>query len=404
MTKRLNMLLTVLFILALALPLAAQDAESQEEAKLLLQEAITQKRGGKLEDALKTFEKALRTNRSILGLDDEGLIAALQKHYETMTASSTDDVVSLESLGFIHAVCHSDFDKAITYYKKVLDLTSDEKVKTKTQALIDRLTAQAEMTRSQVDADTQKSRDERVKEWNEMEKQQSLSVVSERIKQREDRLRDLTRSKEELEVRLPQMEDKIKEIEEERDKADLLWRTTENRMYRRKRERLATDIENQKGDIEKNRRKLDTMSTEIEKLTKESEAEQAAMTNSGKPKPIGPGANTPENGGDPDPNATGDPNAAPGTDPSLDPNANPSADPSADPNADPNATPNPDPNGTPDASPYLDPNATPTPTPNSDALPGVGSPDDPALPTGSENPDFPGGESKPNPDPGTQWP
>jgi len=266
-----------------------QDAETLEEAKLLHKEALDLKKSGKTDEAIKTFEKALRTNRSILEMDDEGLVEDLKKFYEGKLASSPEDIQTLETMGFISAVCFADFEKAIGYYKKLLELSKDEKVQTKTKNLIARLETQANLSKLQNTVGDSVKREEKVKEWNQLEKQDNLSLITERIRKREEKILELSRAKEELEARLPQMEDQLKDLQEGADKADLFYRTTSNAYYRRKRERLEGEAESKKQDILNQKRKLAEMTKEIEKLTKESDAEQAAlskMTGQSKPLPL----------------------------------------------------------------------------------------------------------------------
>lgn len=91
-------------------PVSAQeqagDAVSRESAEILFEEALELKRSGNLTDALDSFAKAIRSDRSILANDDQGLIEALKKDCEAKLKTSPDDIKVLELLGFVHAVCY----------------------------------------------------------------------------------------------------------------------------------------------------------------------------------------------------------------------------------------------------------------------------------------------------------
>jgi tetratricopeptide (TPR) repeat protein len=263
-----------LLVFSAAVMIPAQEATSLESAEVLLKQAIEKKNAGAISEAVSLFEKAIRTNRGILGYDDEGLILELRHSYEKKLETTPEDIAVLEPLGYVYAVCFSDFEKAIAQYKKVVELTKDEKVKERTQALIDRLNAQWEATRSVASDLEGKNREEKVKEWKELEKQEALAAISDRVRDREERMRDLNVKKDEMEARLPQEEDRIKEMEEEVDKADLFWRTTENRMYRRKRERLSSEADRKKGEVSRMKRELEEITRNLDQLQKEAEAEQ----------------------------------------------------------------------------------------------------------------------------------
>ena len=307
----------------------AQESDSLQNAEGLLKQAIEKKQAGKTEEAVTLFEKAIRTNRRILGYDDEGLIQELRNFYEQKLETSPEDIAVLEPLGYIYAVCFSDFEKAIAQYKKVVELSTDDKVKERTNALIDRLTAQWEATRTTTAALESQTREEKVQEWKELEKQEALAAIADRVRDREDRMRELSLKKDEMEARLPQEEDQVKELEEEVDKADLYWRTTENRMYRRKRERLAAEATSKKSEISRMKTELDSIGRDLARLQKEADAEENLLKRKTDQGGSGPGNsqddNEPENGNPPDANGNSSGSSSVGSppDPSLPPVENP---------------------------------------------------------------------------------
>ncbi|HNW11101.1 MAG TPA: hypothetical protein PKI71_07030, partial [Candidatus Rifleibacterium sp.] len=125
----------------------AEAAANKEDAQILFSEALDLKKAGKMSEAIDTFARAMRLDRSILAQDDQGLIEALKKDCEEKLAKTPDDVKLLETLGFVHAVCYSDHKSAIECYEKVFNLVTDEKVKERTASLIERL-RETEMAQS----------------------------------------------------------------------------------------------------------------------------------------------------------------------------------------------------------------------------------------------------------------
>jgi tetratricopeptide (TPR) repeat protein len=101
------------------------DAASREGAEILFEEALELKKSGNLAGAVDSFARAIRMDRSILANDDEGLIEALKKDCEDKLKAAPEDVKVLELLGFVHAVCYSDYPEAIACYQKVYALVSD---------------------------------------------------------------------------------------------------------------------------------------------------------------------------------------------------------------------------------------------------------------------------------------
>lgn len=250
----------------------AQD-ESLEDAKILYKQAIQEKASGKSEEALVTYEKAIRMNRGILGEDDDGLIGLLRTKYEKKLKNSPDDIEALEGMGFVSAVCYADMAKAIGCYEKVLQLATDEKVKTKTANLIERLKAMQEATQRTSDEITSQMRDERLKGWSEMERQERLAAQHEESQNRATKYAQLTQQRDQLDTRIPQLEEEIKNLEEEYNKANRLWYTLKDSRYDRRRDRFEKDLEQKRKELSKARSDFDRATEEIEKMDREQPVE-----------------------------------------------------------------------------------------------------------------------------------
>ncbi|MBI3038264.1 hypothetical protein HYY75_04305, partial [bacterium] len=318
----------------------------------------SKKKAGNLEEAIKLYEKAIRADRAVLSEDDFGLIEALRKDYEVRFASSPLDLNLIEGMGFIYAVCFSNLKKALEFYKKLYSLSSDERIKARTQFLIDRLTVQLEMSH-QIQSDAlSKNREERLKEWNEMEKQERLAAQNEKANQQSERLSELYRSRDDFNARLPQIEDQVKYLEEELDRTDGLWHATNNRMYRRKRETAKDELDAKKKELEGSKKKVEEIENEINRISKAMEAEAAATQKM--PNPDNPENTVPTSGED----NLGVSN------PSNTPFVTPSNGPSQ-----------------PDTSTSIGSEVPSTTNAVETPLPPVGGDQDPALPT--ESPDFP---------------
>ena len=171
--------LIVALLVGCGTPASGQDDESLQDAKVLFQEALKLRKEGKGADALRTFEKSIRMNRGVLSEDDQGLVQELREEYSRKLASAPEDVALLEGMAFIHAVCESDYAKAVELYSKVLAKATDPEVKTRTERLIERLRGLQEANRSTTDDIAARHREERVKAWAEMEKHDDLAAKAE---------------------------------------------------------------------------------------------------------------------------------------------------------------------------------------------------------------------------------
>jgi tetratricopeptide (TPR) repeat protein len=253
--------------------LYAQEAESKEEvAEMLYEEAVALKEKGNIAEAVETYGKAIKSSRAILALDDKGLIKDLQDVYEAKVKENDKDVKALEMLGFLHAVCFSDSETAITYYEKVKNLVDDDKVKEKTQALIDRIRATSQAQEKLDEEMASAMREERLKSWSEMEKVEKFGQESAKAQADADQLADLYKEKDSLSNRVPQLEKELEELQTEYDRANRMWHTLKDDLYWRRRRRLKDDIAAKEKEVEKARTELDELDVQVGSLEKAVEA------------------------------------------------------------------------------------------------------------------------------------
>ncbi|MFZ2958630.1 MAG: hypothetical protein WA705_17210 [Candidatus Ozemobacteraceae bacterium] len=296
--------------------------EAKQDAKLLFNEALRLKKAGKFQEAAENFEKALRKDRAILGEDDDGLIKILRDMYSKRLAAAPEDVAVLEAMGFISAVCESDFPKAIEYYTKVEALSKIPQVKSRTTSLIERLKAQIEAGTGYQTEYSGKAREERLKSWSEMEKQEALAAQSEAAAQREAKLAEMYRSREEKDARIPQIEDELKALDEEIARNHRMYLNSNDRWYKRKQDTGEREFAAKKDEAAKLKQDLDKLNAEIDKMSKEDPNKQGASAassgNGGQGEAVEPGT---ENGT----NTTGNPDssAASGTGTDVSGGANP---------------------------------------------------------------------------------
>ncbi|MBF0499804.1 MAG: hypothetical protein HQM09_06710 [Candidatus Riflebacteria bacterium] len=286
----------------------AEESSAKQDAKLLFDEALQLKKAGKFEEAAKSFEMAIRKDRTILGEDDNGLINILRDLYQKRLASTPEDITVLEAMGFITAVCDSNFSKAIEYYQKVEKLTQKEQVRNRTASLIERLKAQAEVSQQSQAEISGKAREERLVSWSEMEKQDALAAQSEAVAARDAKMAEMYRSREEKEARIPQIEDELKALEEENERNHRMYLTTNDRRYKRKESTGDIEFEDKKREIEKLRSEITKLTDDIAKASKEDPGQKgakAASHGAGGEGPAEPGVEPGTASETPDASATG---------------------------------------------------------------------------------------------------
>lgn len=276
-------------ILALLAPLPivnyscafAQDLTTiSDEAQMLYEDAIEQNKKGKKQEAIDSYIKALRKDRAVLALDDEGLIEASFSECVKKLESSPNDVKLLETCGFLASVGFSDNKTAISYYQRIVDLVDDESVKERTENLIERLKATAEAQQDYDRAVAASMRDERIKAWAELEKLEDSREERDKANERSERLSNAYSEKEDLQNRIPQLEDELNEIQEAYDKADRLWYTLKDELYERRRRRLKNDLAAKKEELEKAKNELKSIEKEVKTLEKEDNEFKAQKENS----------------------------------------------------------------------------------------------------------------------------
>lgn len=247
----------------------AAEIEIQEEANILYQEAIEQKKQGNLEKAVEAYHQAMRKDRAILAFDDEGLIEALKNDCETKLAKDPDDVKTIETLAFVNAVCYSDYDEAIKNYQRVVELVKDDAVKEKTENLIERLKATADAQQQYQTQVAQELREERLKSWSEMERIERFGEEAAESQAKAQELAEKYKEKDSLKNRVPQLEQELKDLQEEYDKANRLWYSLKDDLYNRRRRRLDDDIIEKKKELEEAREELEEVESTTAQLERE---------------------------------------------------------------------------------------------------------------------------------------
>ena len=254
-------------------PVFAQEGTTvSEEAKMLYEDAIGLKKKGKQKEAINSYIKALRKDRTILAFDDEGLIEASYKDSVAKLKESPDDIKLLEVCGFLASVGYSDNNTAITYYEKIVELVEDEGVKERTQNLIERLRTSAAAQLAYDSAVAAEMRDERIKSWAEMEKIDDFAEERAKSSDRAERLNEAYSERESLQNKIPQLEDELKELQESYDKADRLWYTLKDELYERRRRRLKNDLAAKKEELSAARKELSSIEKTVSALEKEDDS------------------------------------------------------------------------------------------------------------------------------------
>ena len=250
----------------------AQDQTTvSEEAKELYQEAIEYQKKSKMSEAIDSYIKALRKDRTVLAFDDNGLIEAAYADSVAKLKESPDDIKLLEVCGFLASVGFSDNKTAIGYYEKIVELVDDEGVKARTNLLIGRLNATMQAQQEYDSAVISSLRDERIKSWAEMEKVDEFTEKQAKASDLSDRLSDAYSNRESLQNKVPQLEEELNELQESYDKADRLWYTLKDELYERRRRRLKNDIAAKKEELEAAKKELKSAEKEVTKLEKEDE-------------------------------------------------------------------------------------------------------------------------------------
>ncbi len=248
----------------------AVDSSNRENAEILFEEALELKKTGNMAGAIDSFARAIRLDRTILANDDQGLIEALKADCEEKLKASPDDVKILELLGFVHAVCYSDYPAAIACYQKVYELVTDQTIKDRTEALIERLKLSSEVQQSYQQEVSASLRDERLKSWSEMERVDRFGEEAARMQQKSADLAEAYKTKDELANRVPQLEQELKDLQAEYDKANrLFYSMSDNALYERRRRRLKDDIAEKEKEVEAAKAELQEVETSTATLEKE---------------------------------------------------------------------------------------------------------------------------------------
>ncbi len=250
---------------------AQEGTTVSEEAQNLYEDAIELQKKGKKSEAIASYIKALRKDRTILAFDDYGLIDASYQDSVAKLKESPDDVKLLEMCGFLASVGYSDNKTAITYYEKIVELVDDKGVKDRTLNLIGRLRATMEAQQAYDSAVVSSMRDERIRSWAEMEKVENFAEEQSQSADRAAKLNDAYSDREDLQNRIPQMEEELKELQDSYDKADRLWYTLKDELYERRRRRLKNDLAAKKEEIDKAKKELKSIEKRVSSLEREEE-------------------------------------------------------------------------------------------------------------------------------------
>lgn len=249
----------------------AQKAEVdvEEEANILYEEALELKQQGNLPGAIEAYMNAMRKDRSILAFDDGGLIEDLKKNCEDKLEKDPSNVKTLETLGFVNAVCYSDYNSAISYYEKVVELVDDEAVKDKTNTLIARLKATSEAQQQYQTEVVSQMREERLKSWSEMERVDKFGQETAAAQEKSRQLANMYKEKDSLKNRVPQLEQELKDLKEEYEKANRMWYSLKEDLYYRKRRRLKDDIAVKEKEVEEATEQLADVEDNTARLERE---------------------------------------------------------------------------------------------------------------------------------------
>ena len=256
---------------------AQEGTTISEEAQTLYEEAIEFQKNSKMSEAIESYIKALRKDRSILAYDDNGLIDTAYKTSVAKLKESPEDLKLLEVCGFLASVGLSDNETAVGYYQKIIDLVEDEKVKERTKKLIERLNATA-IAQDEYDREAASSlREERLKTWAEYEKADSFAQEQAKANEISSKLNSAYSNVESLQNKIPQIEDELKDLKESYDKANRLWYAVKDELYERRRRRLKHDIEAKENELNSAKQKLSSAQKTVSRLEKEDEQIKAKI-------------------------------------------------------------------------------------------------------------------------------
>ncbi|MDD3000278.1 MAG: hypothetical protein PHF29_00805 [Candidatus Riflebacteria bacterium] len=261
------------FMIFACMPSFSQNIK--DEAQILYEEAMNYKQQNNNEKAVETYEKALRADRAVLAFNDDGLVEMLRDSVKTRLEKEPENVKLWETMGFIQAVCYSDNKSAIESYEKVVTLVTDENVKERTRALIDRLRETEEILASYKTEVTSQLRDERLKSWSELEKSEKFAEDQAEKEQRASRLEQAYKDKEELQNVVPQLEEELKELQDAYDKANRLWFALNDELYERRRRRLKDQIAEKEQEVASAKSRLQRAESESASLEALAEKDKA---------------------------------------------------------------------------------------------------------------------------------
>lgn len=277
--------LVVLAVLTLLLPVPDARALAPEAARLL-QAALNFQKNGRLDEAAMSYEQAIRVDATVLRANDQGLIPLLHDRYRKLVAERPEDPRALEGMAFVLVTCNEDFAGGLEFYSKALARSTDG-------AERGRLTGQIEICKARLGVATPPaSATEPASDGRPADPVASLTNPG-LVAQKEKRMAELTKAKEDSESRITELEGQIEALREEIKKNRRLYNSSNDRRYKRKEDAAEKAIEVKERQIGKHRDKLAKIESTIDRVS------QGDLL-----------ADDPRGGGEEDPEGT-DPGAGP---------------------------------------------------------------------------------------------
>ncbi len=264
-----------------SISLFAQEIDS--EAQSLYNQALKLQKAGKLDEAADVYFQSIRRDRTVLVLNDFGLVKILRDNLAAQVEKDPENLQLLESLGFVSATAYSDAPTAIKCYEKIMSLTDDPGVKAKTSALIEHLRYRYDMRMEYQQAVREERQARRLREWEEMDR---LAVSAQESAYRDSvsmNLSEAYATKSDLENRIPQLESEVEDLKDAIATARRLWHSTNNEIYESRRRRYERELAEKDSQLQTMKSTLAKAETDIvayEGKVNSFEAEEEAKQNS----------------------------------------------------------------------------------------------------------------------------
>jgi len=237
------------------------------EAGRLYQMALKFQKTGNLEQAARSFEQAIRLDATVLSENDNGLSRLLHERYQKKLTERPDDPTSLEGMGFVSSSCDSDFATAMEYYSKALSHTTDEAGKSRLNGLIDSCKTHLGVSSKQSSSPDGSAQDQG-SSAADPEKKNASSTAATFAAQQEEKVSQLTKTKEDLNGRISTLEEEVKSLEEEKKKNHRLFGSSSDRRYKRKEDAGEKTIAAKREKIDKFRNEIGKVESAIDRVSK----------------------------------------------------------------------------------------------------------------------------------------